>query len=184
MPTAPPMRVLLVEDVQLNQDLIREMLTRLGHDVMVAGNGLEALELCISERFDVVLMDIQMPVGRCQGRPAAAPAARAEPAHARDRAHRQRLRGRAPALSRSRDERPACKPVTWAALSKLLASLAEGELDETESVAASAAEAALLADPGTAPLIDRKMLASFSRNLSADEAAQFIGEAVEEAESG
>ena len=70
--------------------------------------------------------------------------------------------------------------MTWAALSKLLASLAEGELDETESVAASAAEAALLADPGTAPLIDRKMLASFSRNLSADEAAQFIGEAVEE----
>jgi signal transduction histidine kinase/CheY-like chemotaxis protein/HPt (histidine-containing phosphotransfer) domain-containing protein len=58
----PPRRVLLVEDVELNQVLIADMLQAHGHKVTIAGNGLEAVTLAARERFEVVLMDVQMPV--------------------------------------------------------------------------------------------------------------------------
>nr|WP_299638586.1 ATP-binding protein [Devosia sp.] len=58
----PPRRVLLVEDVETNQLLITDMLRSHGHDVTLAVNGLEAVALATRERFDVVLMDVQMPV--------------------------------------------------------------------------------------------------------------------------
>ena len=58
----PPQRVLLVEDVELNQVLIADMLRSHGHAVMVAANGEEAVGLVRLERFDMVLMDVQMPV--------------------------------------------------------------------------------------------------------------------------
>ncbi len=54
-------RVLLVEDNLVNQELARAMLQELGCDVGLAGNGREALEVLARERFDVVLMDCQMP---------------------------------------------------------------------------------------------------------------------------
>nr|WP_245215933.1 response regulator [Pararoseomonas baculiformis] len=57
-----PLRVLLVEDNATNQLLMRALLARLGAEVMVAGNGAEALEHCLTEVFDVILMDLQMPV--------------------------------------------------------------------------------------------------------------------------
>ena len=59
------LRVLLVEDNELNQELAVELLRRRGAAVEVAGNGLEALELLAARgaaAFDVVLMDLQMPV--------------------------------------------------------------------------------------------------------------------------
>ena len=58
----PPQRVLLVEDVELNQVLIADMLRSHGHAVTVAANGEEAVGLVRRERFDLVLMDVQMPV--------------------------------------------------------------------------------------------------------------------------
>jgi signal transduction histidine kinase/CheY-like chemotaxis protein len=59
--------ILLVEDIDINQELITEMLTRLGHSVDLAGNGAEALAMARRLEFepaawDVILMDIQMPV--------------------------------------------------------------------------------------------------------------------------
>ena len=57
-----PRRVLLAEDVELNRVLIAEMLRAHGHDVAVAENGQEAVALAGQEAFDVVLMDVQMPV--------------------------------------------------------------------------------------------------------------------------
>ncbi len=60
--SVPPLRVLLAEDVVLNQELIAEMLGRYGHEVVVASNGAEAVGLSSRERFDLVLMDVQMPV--------------------------------------------------------------------------------------------------------------------------
>jgi PAS domain S-box-containing protein len=54
-------RVLLVEDNQVNQMVAQRMLAGLGCTVGLAGNGLEALERLASERFDLVLMDCQMP---------------------------------------------------------------------------------------------------------------------------
>jgi len=55
-------RVLLVEDNDINQELAVELLGNAGLEVCVAGNGAEALEHLSRERFDVVLMDVQMPV--------------------------------------------------------------------------------------------------------------------------
>jgi signal transduction histidine kinase/CheY-like chemotaxis protein len=58
----PKMRVLLVEDNVVNQRVALGLLNRRGHVVSVAGNGREALDILEQEKFDVVLMDLQMPV--------------------------------------------------------------------------------------------------------------------------
>lgn len=55
-------RVLLVEDNEVNQKVACRLLERKGIRVAVAENGQEALEKLAAESFDVVLMDIQMPV--------------------------------------------------------------------------------------------------------------------------
>ncbi len=55
-------RVLLVEDGQVNRRITTEMLTQRGHAVTVAAHGAEALEALDRDDFDVVLMDVQMPV--------------------------------------------------------------------------------------------------------------------------
>lgn len=61
--TAPGrvLRVLVCEDDPINRKALRAMLGRFGHDVMLAGDGERALELLQSERFDVLLTDIEMP---------------------------------------------------------------------------------------------------------------------------
>ena len=56
-----PLDVLLVEDNPLNRRLGQAMLGRLGHRTAFASNGREALERIQDRRFDVVLMDVQMP---------------------------------------------------------------------------------------------------------------------------
>jgi polar amino acid transport system substrate-binding protein len=55
-------RILLVEDDEINQQVAREMLENYGIKVSVAENGEEALAMLEQERFDGVLMDMQMPV--------------------------------------------------------------------------------------------------------------------------
>jgi len=54
-------RILLVEDNRVNQVLATRILEKQGHHVIIAGNGLEALEIFKSDTFDLVLMDIEMP---------------------------------------------------------------------------------------------------------------------------
>ena len=56
------LRLLLVEDNLVNQKVGVGMLKRLGHDVSVANNGQEALDQLAAQTFDMVLMDMQMPV--------------------------------------------------------------------------------------------------------------------------
>jgi CheY-like chemotaxis protein/HPt (histidine-containing phosphotransfer) domain-containing protein len=56
-----PLRILVVEDNAVNQVVLQRQLERVGHQVVRAGNGREALELLDRDRFDVVLMDGQMP---------------------------------------------------------------------------------------------------------------------------
>ncbi len=56
------LRILLAEDNQVNRTLAVRMLEKRGHGVTVACNGKEALDLATRERFDVVLMDVQMPL--------------------------------------------------------------------------------------------------------------------------
>jgi two-component system sensor histidine kinase/response regulator len=57
-----PLRVLLVEDNPVNQRVAVTLLTKRGHQVTIANNGLEALDAVSNDTFDAVLMDVQMPV--------------------------------------------------------------------------------------------------------------------------
>jgi two-component system, sensor histidine kinase and response regulator len=55
-------KVLLVEDNLINQKVARSVLERLGCEVSLAGNGLEAVHAFAQTRFDLVLLDLQMPL--------------------------------------------------------------------------------------------------------------------------
>src|SRR5271156_5677985 len=60
-PQARSLHILLAEDNRTNQTVAVRMLQKMGHSTVVAGNGKEALLLLTTHRFDLVLMDIQMP---------------------------------------------------------------------------------------------------------------------------
>jgi signal transduction histidine kinase/CheY-like chemotaxis protein len=57
-----PLRILLAEDNRVNQTLAVRVLQKRGHHVTLANNGQEALALLEEQTFDLILMDIQMPV--------------------------------------------------------------------------------------------------------------------------
>jgi CheY-like chemotaxis protein len=56
------LNVLLVEDNLVNRKLVLYILSKRGHQVVVASNGKEAVEAAEGQRFDLILMDVQMPV--------------------------------------------------------------------------------------------------------------------------
>jgi CheY-like chemotaxis protein len=53
--------VLLAEDNLINQHLVKRLLEKRGHSVVVTGSGRQALECVETESFDVIVMDVQMP---------------------------------------------------------------------------------------------------------------------------
>jgi two-component system sensor histidine kinase/response regulator len=55
------LRVLLAEDNAVNQTLAVRLLEKRGHEVVVSENGRAALEMLSTQRFDLILMDVQMP---------------------------------------------------------------------------------------------------------------------------
>ena len=57
-----PLAILLAEDNLISREFLAKLLTQLGHQVTAVVHGQEALEQVAQQRFDVVLMDIQMPV--------------------------------------------------------------------------------------------------------------------------
>lgn len=57
-----PMKVLIVEDVPVNQDITRLQLEGMGYSAEVVENGAEALKALANKEFDAILMDGQMPV--------------------------------------------------------------------------------------------------------------------------
>lgn len=57
-----PLDLLVAEDNFVNQQVVRQVLARSGHTVAFANNGLEAVEAAAKKRYDVVLMDVQMPL--------------------------------------------------------------------------------------------------------------------------
>jgi signal transduction histidine kinase/CheY-like chemotaxis protein len=61
-PAPRSLRILLAEDNPVNQRLATELLHRRGHTVTVAENGEIAARLAGAQRFDIILMDVQMPV--------------------------------------------------------------------------------------------------------------------------
>lgn len=58
----PRLRILLVEDNRVNQQVATRFLNHLGQDVIVANDGAEAVSIASAQSFDVILMDMQMPV--------------------------------------------------------------------------------------------------------------------------
>lgn len=62
MPEGLVWTVLVVDDNEVNLTLMQEMVRRLGHRTAIARNGREAVELARDTIFDVILMDISMPV--------------------------------------------------------------------------------------------------------------------------
>jgi CheY-like chemotaxis protein len=55
-------KILLVEDNELNRDMLSRRLIRRGYDVVMAADGAEALTRAASERPDLILMDMSLPV--------------------------------------------------------------------------------------------------------------------------
>ena len=61
LPVTYDLQVLVAEDSEVNQFIIRELLAKWGIEIAVAANGLEAVEAFKKRAFDLILMDIQMP---------------------------------------------------------------------------------------------------------------------------
>lgn len=57
-----PFRILLVEDLPVNQKLVMMMLQKLGYRVDLAENGQQAVAMCDARKYDLIFMDCQMPV--------------------------------------------------------------------------------------------------------------------------
>jgi PAS domain S-box-containing protein len=60
-PEAKTIKVLVVEDVPLNQLLMKTILNDFGFDYDIASNGLIAIEKLLAKSYDIILMDLQMP---------------------------------------------------------------------------------------------------------------------------
>jgi sigma-B regulation protein RsbU (phosphoserine phosphatase) len=56
-----PARILVVDDIEMNRDLLSRRLRRLGHDVRIAIDGRDALDAMRRDEMDLVLLDIMMP---------------------------------------------------------------------------------------------------------------------------
>lgn len=59
--TAKPLKILLVEDDMVSRQVISRMLKEKGHMVDMASNGIQAIQLYGTEKYDIILMDIYMP---------------------------------------------------------------------------------------------------------------------------
>jgi len=55
------MKILLVEDDFMLNEMITEYLSSTGHAIISAKNGVEALEILDSEKFDLLILDISLP---------------------------------------------------------------------------------------------------------------------------
>ena len=61
-PSAKPLRILLAEDNLVNQKLVTRMLEKQGWKVASVENGQEVLDAIVKESFDIILMDVHMPL--------------------------------------------------------------------------------------------------------------------------
>ncbi len=58
----PSLKILVVDDDDLNRRMMQVLLRREGHQIELAANGLEAIEAIKNDEFDIVFMDLQMPM--------------------------------------------------------------------------------------------------------------------------
>jgi CheY-like chemotaxis protein len=59
---SPRYSILLVEDHPINQQLAKTLLARLGHQVTIASDGAQGVRAANEQKYDLILMDVQMPV--------------------------------------------------------------------------------------------------------------------------
>jgi len=59
--SAGTLRILAVDDNPVNRTIVQTLLRTFGHQITLAQDGIEALEACAEQAFDLILMDIQMP---------------------------------------------------------------------------------------------------------------------------
>ncbi|MDT0682981.1 ATP-binding protein [Roseicyclus sp. F158] len=162
-PGGRPLSILLVEDNEINRFVAREMLQSDGHEVTEAVNGQAGVEWAERRRFDVILMDISMPVmdgqeaarrirsggGPCARTPIVAVTAHALP----EEVARFREAGMEHSIS---------KPIDRAALSRIMALLG----DASPETAPAPASLAALKD-GTDPEVLRRLVAKFIGEMDA-----------------
>jgi two-component system, cell cycle response regulator DivK len=55
-------KILLVEDNEMNRDMLSRRLIRKGYEIIIAVDGSEAIEKAITEKPDLILMDMSLPV--------------------------------------------------------------------------------------------------------------------------
>jgi CheY-like chemotaxis protein len=55
-------KILLVEDDEISQFLIEKMVSVLGYKIQIAANGVEAMQIVLLQEYQLILMDIEMPV--------------------------------------------------------------------------------------------------------------------------
>ena len=159
--------ILVVDDVEVNRDLLAEMLGRHEHDVVLAEDGAAALDRATKERFDVVLMDVQMPVmdgmeatRRIRRLPGSAGSV---PVFALT----------ANVMSTERDRYLAAgmnmcltKPINWRDLFAALAKVASGSVPPAMgSTALKPIATVLEAAPGDDPLLNRELLEGMARDI-------------------
>ena len=122
------LRLLVAEDNNINRMLMQAALTRMGHSVVLAEDGVQAVEAVARETFDVVLMDIEMPemdgeeaAKRIRAAHGAKPAIVALTAHAAE-SHRDHFLGLG-------FDGYLAKPIDFDLLTELLAGLGGGDHD-------------------------------------------------------
>ena len=59
--TTSKLNILIAEDTAINQMVIKKMMERLGHNIKIVEDGLQALEAANSENFDIIILDVHMP---------------------------------------------------------------------------------------------------------------------------
>jgi CheY-like chemotaxis protein len=56
-----PLKILIAEDNEINQQVISYILQKLGYEPVIVENGRKAIDMVTSNSFDIILMDLQMP---------------------------------------------------------------------------------------------------------------------------